>query len=88
MMKRTFRTILAGILFGMVLFFMPFIIIQAMIFALVLYVFFRFFVRRRIRNAHFGKFNYAFADDIRQMSDEEYEAFKQQRTMHNSHGCY
>lgn len=88
MMKRTFRTILAGILFGTVLFFMPFMIIQAIILAFVMYAFFRLFIRRRIRNAHFSKFNYAFADDIRQMSEEEYQAFKQDRSMHNSHGCY
>ncbi|GAB4031060.1 hypothetical protein [Spirosoma jeollabukense] len=75
------RSILAGLLLGVALFVMPFFLIRLVFFFVIIGVLFRLFGGGRFRGG-WGRgrgFGYmpAFADRIRQMSDEEYTAFKQ-----------
>jgi hypothetical protein len=74
MIKQIFKAILMGLLIGVAFFMMPLFLVSAI---------FRLGWggrRRRWRYAH----HYAFADKIRNMSDEEYDAFK---TKTQGRGC-
>ncbi|WP_461043226.1 hypothetical protein [Spirosoma harenae] len=76
------RSILAGALLGAALFIMPFFLLRVLVFFLIIGALFRLFGRRRYGRGGWrpGRgYGYmpAFADRIRQMSDEEYSQFKQ-----------
>ncbi len=84
---RIFRAIIAGILGGAALFFLPFFILR-----LFLFILFISLAIRLIVGVGFGRrggywrgrgFNPMFADKIRSMSEEEYNGFKQKF----SYGC-
>ena len=70
------RPIIAGILIGAVLFFMPFFFVRILLFFLIIGAIFRFFIGRRSWGYRRG-FDSSFTDNIRNMSDEEYNRFKQ-----------
>lgn len=77
------RPVVAGVLIGAALFFAPFVVLRIALFVLVFMLLFRLFTGRR-----FGRFggrgmHPAFADRIRNMSDEEYADFKEKF----GHGC-
>jgi hypothetical protein len=76
------RPIIAGILIGTALFFMPFFFVRILLFFLIIAAIFRFFIGRRFRGYRRG-FDSSFTDNIRNMSDEEYNRFKQ----NISQGC-
>ncbi|GAB4019009.1 hypothetical protein [Spirosoma koreense] len=76
------RSILAGLLVGAALFIMPFFLLRLIVFLLIVSALFRLFGGGRFRRGGWGRsrgFGYmpAFADRIRQMSDDEYAAFRQ-----------
>lgn len=66
------KTIAFGALIGAALFWMPFFVLKVLIFFLIIGFIFRIFRGRR----YYGPHGWAYADKIRQMSDEEYETFK------------
>jgi len=73
MTKTVFKTIFAGIVIGTAFFFIPFFLLKVFLFFLIIGGLFRLFMGRR-----FGpRFHPAYADKIRNMSDEEYQQFKQ-----------
>ncbi|MBD2702152.1 hypothetical protein IC229_15985 [Spirosoma sp. BT702] len=77
------KSILAGLLIGAALFIMPFFLLRFFIFIFIIGLLFRLFGRGRHRRGWGRGWGYgpgpmpAFADRIRQMSDEEYNTFKQ-----------
>lgn len=76
-MIQTFKAIIAGALIGAAFFFIPFIILRIFLFVLVLGTLIRIFGRGKWGRG-FGPGNrVAFADNIRNMSEEEYARFKQ-----------
>jgi len=70
------KPMIAGILIGAALFFMPFFFVRFILFFLVIGAIFRFFIGRRYWGYRRG-FDANFTDNIRNMSDEEYNRFKQ-----------
>lgn len=74
------KPILAGILIGAALFFMPFFVLRVVIVFLIIGALFRLFAGRRFGRGYGRGFHHAYADNIRNMSDEEYKAFKQSNT--------
>ncbi len=73
MKKSIFKTIVAGIILGAGIFYLPFFLLRLLLAFLIIGTFFRFFIGRR-----FGRrLHPAFADRIRNMSDEEYKLFKE-----------
>jgi len=77
-MKRSiFKPISAGILIGAALFFIPFFLLRVLIVFLIIGALFRLFGRRGFRGRYGRGFHPAFADKIRNMSDEEYNQYKQ-----------
>ena len=70
------KQIIAGLLIGAALFFMPFLIIRTLITILIIGLLFRFFTGRRFGRGGFREHRFAFADKVRTMSVEEYETFK------------
>lgn len=79
-----FKSIAFGVLAGAALFFAPFFLLRFLLFFLIIGAFIRFFVGRKFRRGWRPGFHTSFADRIRNMTDEEYAAFKQQY----SYGCY
>lgn len=79
---RIFRAIIAGILGGAALFFLPFFILRFFLFILFIGFAIRLVIGIGFRGRGFrGRgFNPVFADKIRSMSDEEYNQFKQKFT--------
>ncbi|QHT69159.1 hypothetical protein GXP67_22195 [Rhodocytophaga rosea] len=80
MTKQLIKPILIGTLAGAALFVMPFFLLRALLFFLIIGALFRLFRGRRYwgwRGGRFGGFHPAFADTIRNMSEEEYRAFRQ-----------
>ena len=76
------RSILAGLLVGAALFIMPFFLIRMVVFLLIISALFRLFGGGRFRRGGWRRgWGYghtpAFTDRIRQMSNEEYNQFKQ-----------
>lgn len=71
------KPILAGILIGAALFFLPFFVLRVVVVFLIIGALFRLFGGRRFGRGYGRGFHPAFADNIRNMSDEEYKAFKQ-----------
>ncbi len=73
-MKRLFlKPIIGGVFIGTALFLMPFFILKVVLFFAIGGTLFRLFARGHMKGRGFGP---NFADKIRDMSDEEYEAFK------------
>ena len=70
------QPILAGILIGAALFFIPFFVLRVVVIFLIIGGLFRLFGGRRFGRGYRHGFHPAFADNIRNMSDEEYKAFK------------
>lgn len=82
-MNNTFvKSIVVGALVGVAFFMMPFFLIRAVLFIAILGGLFRLLGGRRLGRRGWGRgygrgYMPAFADQIRQMSDEEYNQFKQ-----------
>ena len=73
MKKSILKTIVAGIILGAGIFYVPFFLLRVLLVFIILGTFFRFFIGRR-----FGRrFNPAITDRIRSMNDEEYKSFKE-----------
>lgn len=71
------KPVIAGMLIGAGLFFIPFFIIRVVLFILIVGLFVRLFIRPRRFGAGFHQRRFAYADHLRSMSDEEYVQFKQ-----------
>ena len=67
------RRVLAGVLLGTVLFFAPFFVIKIFVFIAIVGLFFRLFRGSGFYGRH--RWAWTHPDDIRSMSDEEYEQF-------------
>lgn len=77
------KPVIAGLLIGTALFFIPFFVLRVAVFILIVGLIFRLFAgRRRHWNRNFMDRRMAFTDRIRNMSDEEYNQFKQ-----SAQGC-
>lgn len=75
---RILRPVLAGILIGAALFFMPFFVLRITVAFLIIFGLIRLFSRGRFYRGGYGRpFYPAFTDRIRNMSDEEYQRFKE-----------
>ncbi|MFT4094088.1 MAG: hypothetical protein QM640_10640 [Niabella sp.] len=72
------KPVIAGIILGAALFFMPFFVLRVATVVLIAGTLFRLFAGRRF-GRRFGTDNRfaGFADKIRNMSDEEYARFKE-----------
>jgi len=78
MYYRVLKPIVFGILVGLAFFIMPFFILKVIAFFIIGGLLIRFFIFRGIRRFFKGKLFYtSFADDIRNMSDSEYQKYKQ-----------
>lgn len=77
------KPIAAGILFGTLAWFMPFFILSTVAFFLTIGILFRIFGRRRF-GEHWKERRMAWIENIRNMTAEEFEAFKVGQL---SHGC-
>ena len=76
-MKRgIIKPILAGIVLGAALFFIPFFVLRVTAFLLITGIVFSLFTGRRRFGRRFAERRTAFADHIRNMSDEEYNRFR------------
>lgn len=79
------KTVVMGAIFGALLFFMPF-------FLLGLFVCFGIFgmmMRRRMHHMGYGFHQFAYADKIRNMNEEEYQNFKSKMSHnHCQHHSY
>lgn len=76
-MKSILRSIAIGILIGALAFFAFQLVITFLIIGgIVMLLSRRRFDRRAFGNHQFGRYRFAFADRIRTMNDEEYDAFK------------
>ena len=78
MTKQILKTVFAGILAGVVLFMIPFIIIKVLIFFLLIKAIFRLMGGGR-RHA---QMRYAYAQKFQNMSEEERSAFMQDKAKH------
>lgn len=93
MTKQVLKPVLIGILVGAALFIMPFFLLRALLFFLLIGGLIRLF-RGRVFGGWYGHkwgygggFHPAFADTIRNMSEEEYKVFRQkfERPYHTYH---
>lgn len=103
MTKQIFKSILIGLLMGAAFFVMPFFLLKFFLFFLIIGAIMRLLWggKRRGRGG-WGGYQFAFADKIRNMNDEEYNSFKtKMQNRHyghhqygcggyynNNHGCY
>ncbi|MBA3664702.1 MAG: hypothetical protein H0W61_10905 [Bacteroidetes bacterium] len=94
-MKRSiFKPIIAGVLIGSAAFFMPFFLLKAVFFFVIIGSIVRMVMwRRYYGGAH--RYQLVNADKIRSMSEEEYTAFKNKMNSRNNqcgswqnHHCY
>jgi len=69
------KPIIVGVLLGVAVFWIPFVVVRLFLLFIIIGFIFRLFMWRRWRGN--GGSRFAFADRIRGMSDEEYIAFKQ-----------
>ena len=76
MNRNIVKPVVAGILIGAALFFIPFFVLRVAAFILIAGLIFRLFTGRRRFSGNFGNQRFAFADRIRNMSEEEYQSFK------------
>lgn len=70
------KPIVAGVILGAALFFIPFFVLRVAAAVLIAGALFRLFAERRFRRYRPGIYP-AFADKIRNMSDDEYARFKE-----------
>jgi hypothetical protein len=80
--KQIWKPILAGALIGGAFYALPFFFVRGLFFFLVIGFLFRYFFWRGRGWYKGDDINPAFADTIRRMSDEEYEAFKKKFDRH------
>lgn len=71
------KPILIGVVVGFALFIVPFFLIKAVIFMLIIGGLLRLLMSRRFRRGHHRGLHPAFADTIRNMTEEEYMMFRQ-----------
>ncbi len=76
MRRSILKPVVLGVLFGALTFLMPFFLLKVMFFFLIMGALFRLFGRRRFGPGGPGAYRLAFADHIRNMNEEEYNAFK------------
>lgn len=74
MTNQFLKFVLGGILLGTALFFIPFFVLKVFVFFLIIGLLFRIFSRPRYHG--WRRWAWANPDNIRNMSDEEYEKFK------------
>lgn len=77
MNREILKPILIGVLLGAALFIMPFFLLRAIVFFLIIGALFRLFRGRRFGRWHHPQLHPAFADTIRNMNEQEYNAFRQ-----------
>lgn len=82
MSNQIIKTIAFGALLGAALFWVPFFALKVVVFFLLVGFIFRFFRGRR----YYGPTGWAYADKIRNMSDEEYSSFKKNVRGRCGHG--
>ena len=78
MNRNILKPIVAGILIGAGLYFLPFFFLRVFLVILLISFVFRFFWGWGWRNRYYRGFHPAYTDNIRNMSDEEYKNFRQQ----------
>ena len=79
MNSHVIKTIFIGAALGAALFLMPFFLLKAAVFLILIGIAFRFFGRHRYYR---GPVGWAYADKIRGMSDEDYEDLKNRWSSH------
>jgi hypothetical protein len=72
MITSVIKTILIGAVIGALAFFAPFVILGFLVISLITKLAFR----HRFRHGHFGMHHLAYAEKIRNMSDEEFAGYK------------
>jgi hypothetical protein len=77
MRSQIIRPIIAGILLGAALYFMPFFLLRIVLIILVITFIWRLFTGGRFSRRYNRGFHPAFADHIRSMTEEQYKAFRQ-----------
>lgn len=85
MNRSVFKPIVFGVLFGAAAFFVPFLLVRMFFFFIIMGFIIRLFWWGGSGRHHL-RYHMAYADKIRSMSDEEYEAFKNRAGRH--HNCY
>jgi hypothetical protein len=75
------KTVVIGALFGALVFFIPFFMV-GMFFCFAI---FGMMMRRRMRHMGHGFYQFAYADKIRNMNEEEYQNFKSKMSHRNCH---
>jgi len=76
MTTRILRPIFAGIVLGAAVFFFPFFLLRVLLIVLVIGALFTLF-RRRGYGRHYRGYYLSFADKVRNMTEDEYRAFKE-----------
>ena len=71
------KLIITGLIAGAALFFMPFFILRIAIAVFLIASLLKLFGWRRFGSNKFGNAGFAYADKIRNMSEEEFNSFKQ-----------
>lgn len=85
MNRSIFKSVIAGILLGTAAFFMPFFLLKALFFIFIISAIFRMVMWRK---HYWGSWQYiAYSDKIRNMSEEEYNEFKNKMNKWNEHCC-
>lgn len=82
MTKSILKTVVFGSLVGAALFFMPKILVSIFLF----FVLIRLLVGRRMGHGRFNKYQFVYADKIRNMNEDEYSEFKNK--METRSCCY
>lgn len=85
MAKTIFKSIFFGLLIGTGFFFIPKMMLGLIICSMI----FGMFARRRMyMNNRFHIYQYAYADKIRNMSEEEYKNYQSKMNDFHMHGCH
>jgi hypothetical protein len=90
MAKQIFKSILIGILVGLAFFMLPFFLVKFLIFFLIIAAICRLWWGGGRRWRNWQGYHYAYADKIRNMSDDEYKEFKEKMNTSSCnyyHGC-
>jgi predicted lipid-binding transport protein (Tim44 family) len=83
MNRSILKPIIGGVLFGAALFFIPFFLLRVAAFFIIAGIIFRIFAGKRRFGSRFRQHRLALADNIRNMSEAEYEKFRNEIP----HGC-
>lgn len=75
------KTVVMGALFGALVFFMPFFMVGIFF----CFAIFGMMMRRRMRYMGYGFHQFAYADKIRNMNEDEYQNFKSKMSQHQCH---